>query len=173
MKPGDVLTPWVDPRLKSHPSLLSGHGLFAQVPIQAGEVLVIWGGTVFTHADILAGKANPETIAVLEKDLYLADPVGSALTDEYNVNHSCDPNSWMQDAITLIARFPIASGDEVTADYALWLYAQDWKLEPCQCGSPLCRGQVTSQDWQRPELQARYKGHFTPFLNRLITKYNP
>ena len=74
----------------------------------------------------------------------------------------------MLDAVTLAARRPIAAGEEITADYALWLFEQDWCLDPCRCGSPLCRGRVTSRDWQLPELQTRYAGHFTPFLNRLI-----
>jgi hypothetical protein len=168
MKPGEKFIPWVDPRLESCPSAIGGHGLFARAPICTGEILVVWGGTVFTRADILAGKANPETIAVLDEDLYLADPVDSTLTDEYTLNHSCDPNAWMLDAITLIARRPILAGEEVTADYALWLFDQDWRLELCHCGSPLCRGQVTDKDWRLPELQSRYAGHFTPYLNRLI-----
>lgn len=107
---------------------------------------------------------------MLERDLYLADPADAALADEYFLNHSCDPNAWMLDAVTLAARRPIAAGEEITADYALWLFEQDWRLDPCRCGSPLCRGRVTSQDWQRPELQSRYAGHFTPFLNRLIQR---
>lgn len=168
MKPDDILIPWVDPRLSSRPSPLGGRGLFACEPIQPGEVLLKWGGVVYSRADILAGKANPETIAVLDRDLYLADPLDAVLTDEYVLNHSCDSNAWMLDSITLAARRPIAAGEEVTADYALWLFEQDWKLDPCHCGSPFCRGQVTSQDWQLSELQSRYAGHFTPFLNRLI-----
>jgi SET domain-containing protein len=168
MKPGDILIPWIDPRMKSLPSALGGRGLFALAPIHIGEALIKWGGVVFTRAEILAGKANPETIAVLDRDLYLADPVDALLTDEYALNHSCDPNAWMLDAITVIARRPIAVGEEITADYALWLFEQDWKLDPCHCGSSLCRGQVTSQDWRRPELRARYHEHFTPYLNRLI-----
>lgn len=168
MKAGEKLVPWVDPRLESGPSPIGGTGLFAQSPMDSGEVLVVWGGTVFTSADILAGKANPETIAVLDDDLYLADPLDAALTEEYTLNHSCDPNAWMRDAVTLISRRPIARGEEVTADYAMWLFSQNWKLEPCLCGSPLCRGRVTDEDWRLSELQSRYAGHFTPYLNRLI-----
>ena len=84
------------------------------------------------------------------------------------MNHSCDPNIWMSDAFTLSARRRIEPGEELTADYALWLYDVDWVLDPCRCGSPLCRGRVTGRDWQLPELQVRYAGHFTPFINRLI-----
>ena len=34
------------------------------------------------------------------------------------------------------------------------------------CGSPLCRGVVTGEDWRRPELQARYGDHWIPALLR-------
>lgn len=143
-------------------------GLFSREPLSTGEVVIRWGGTVFTKEDIVSGKANLETIAVLDENLYLADPVNTSLTDEYALNHSCDSNLWLQDAITLVTRFPIAAGEELTADYALWLYEQNYTLDPCHCGSPRCRGKLTDTDWQIPELQARYAGHFSPFLNRLI-----
>ncbi|WP_267900285.1 hypothetical protein [Kribbella turkmenica] len=34
------------------------------------------------------------------------------------------------------------------------------------CGSALCCGVVTGEDWKRPELQARYGGHWIPALLR-------
>ncbi len=37
--------------------------------------------------------------------------------------------------------------------------------EPCRCGSPICRGIITGNDWQLQEVQERYQGHFSPFLN--------
>jgi hypothetical protein len=144
--------------------------LFACEPIRAGETVITWGGTVFSRAELLAGKANPETVAVLDQGLYLADPAGEPVADEYSLNHSCDSNLWMVDGFTLSARRAIPAGEELTADYALWLYEQDWLLEPCKCGSPVCRGKVTDRDWMLPELQARYTGHFSPYLNRLIAR---
>lgn len=170
MNHGTQLTPWIDPRLEVRASPIASYGLFAHQPIQAGEVVLIWGGTVYTRAEILAGKANTETIAILDDGLYLADPVDALPVEDYPLNHSCDPNLWMQDAITLIARRPIACDEELTADYALWLFDQDWKLDPCSCGSPLCRGRVTERDWLLPALQTRYAGHFSPYLNRLIQR---
>jgi uncharacterized protein len=168
MIPGTTLTPWIDLRLEMRPSPVAGQGLFALQPLQTGDVVIKWGGTVYTGAEVRAGKANPETMAVLDDDLYLADPAGEPPAGDYNLNHSCDPNVWMQDAITLVVRRPIAVDEELTADYALWLYGVDWRLDPCRCGSRLCRGRITSQDWRLPELQARYAGHFTPYLNHLI-----
>ena len=170
MEPGAKLIPWIDPRLEMRPSPIASRGLFACQPIQAGEAVLIWGGTVYTRANILAGKANPKTIAVLDADLYLADPIDAPILEDYSLNHSCNPNLWMRDAITLITRRSIARDDELTADYALWLFEQGWSLYPCYCGSPLCRKKVTDRDWMLPELQIRYAGHFTPYLNRLITR---
>jgi hypothetical protein len=40
----------------------------------------------------------------------------------------------------------------------------------CGCGTALCRGQVTGNDWQLPELQARYEGFFSPYLQRRIDR---
>ena len=168
--PGTTLSPWLRPGLEMRPSPIGGRGLFALDPIRAGEVVVVWGGQVFTRQDILDGKANPESIAILDEGLYLADPVDGPSPEDYAVNHACDSNLWMQDAITLAARRDITPGEELTADYALWLYDFDWFMEPCNCGSALCRGRVTGQDWQLPDLQARYAGHFTPLINHLIRR---
>jgi uncharacterized protein len=82
-------------------------------------------------------------------------------------NHSCDPNLWWIDAYTLAARRPIAVGEEVTNDYVTSTGSADFTLA-CRCGSPLCRGIITGQDWRRPELQARYGDHWVPaLLNRI------
>ena len=38
----------------------------------------------------------------------------------------------------------------------------------CACGTSLCRGRVTGEDWRNPELWERYAGHFSPYLERRI-----
>lgn len=62
----------------------------------------------------------------------------------------------------MFALRPILPGEELTADYALWLYDVDWALGPCRRSSPLCRERGSAADWQLPELQAGYAGYFTP-----------
>jgi hypothetical protein len=143
--------------------------MFAAQPICAGEVVIIWGGELFTADDIRAGKARMSSVAALDEDLYLADPVDAPDGPDYFLNHSCDPNVWMQDAVTLIARRNIAPGEELTADYALWEGNDAWTLPgECRCGSPLCRTIITGGDWRLVTLQQRYAGHFSPLLNRRI-----
>lgn len=168
--PGQVLVPWVSPTLIARPSPVQGVGLFAQTDIPAGVVLIVWGGTIYTGADLLAGKANPDSVAVLDENLYLADPADAAPQPDYPLNHACDPNLWLQDAVTLVTRRAVAADEELTADYALWLDDPAWVLQPCRCGSALCRRRITGRDWQIPALQQRYRGHFTPFLNLKISR---
>ena len=102
-----------------------------------------------------------------DDDLYSFEVRGN--DDGYFINHSCEPNVWMADAYTLIAKQKIKKGEEITVDYAIWeaneKYVSKWK---CKCGSSLCRGRVTGKDWQNKELQRRYKNHFSPLLNKYI-----
>jgi uncharacterized protein len=77
----------------------------------------------------------------------------------------------MKDEATLMARRNIETAEEITADYMMWEADEEfvaaWR---CNCGSPLCRGKVTGRDWKVVELQERYKGHFSPFLNERIKR---
>ncbi len=143
--------------------------MFAVRAIAKGEVVLKWGGTVYSKAEIKAGKAKPGTISVLAEGLYLADPPDTTTAVDYHINHSCDPNLWMRDEITLTARCDIAPGEELTVDYALWECDPSWSLDPCRCGSPLCRHRITGDDWRRADLQARYVGHFVPYINCMIS----
>ncbi|MBI5356696.1 hypothetical protein HZB78_03715 [Candidatus Collierbacteria bacterium] len=79
----------------------------------------------------------------------------------------------MKDAFTITAMRDIKIGEEITADYAIWEadenYISKWE---CNCGSAFCRQRVTGKDWRLPELQARYKNHFSPLINKRINKLN-
>lgn len=163
LRPGIVISPWMDPRLEVRDSPLHGRGLFARESFGSGEVALIWGGTVFTEAEIKAGKANPDSITLLEEGIYLGDLAGEDGAD-YPLNHSCDSNLWMRDAITLVTRDVIEEDEELTIDYALWETDPEWVLSPCGCGSPFCRRKVTGADWRLLELQDRYRDHFSPVI---------
>ena len=100
----------------------------------------------------------------LDDNLYSVEERGEAPT--YFMNHSCDPNVWMANAVTLVARRGIPSGAELTTDYALFEAVEDFEAEwECQCGSAHCRKRFTGKDWRIPELQERYAGHFLPLIS--------
>lgn len=161
---------WLDPRVVARVSSIDGMGLFATAPITTGEVVGILGGRVIDDADLrqIARTRSKYSSAAV------GEGVNLLLEDDEVIgrgNHSCDSNVWMRDALTLEARRDIATGDELTVDYALQTSIADWEMA-CNCGSPLCRRLIRGSDWMRPELQERYRDHFSPFLNERINGPN-
>lgn len=160
---------WLDPRLELRPSLIHGKGLIAVRPIKRGDVVIIFGGTLFAKEDIAAGKANDRTLMQVDEESWLGNRADEPLGEDYFINNSCDPNLWVQDEVTLTARRSIAAGEEATMDYAMHFADPAWTMrQPCSCGSSLCRGQIRGTDWMLDDLQKRYLGHFSPLLNQRI-----
>jgi hypothetical protein len=158
-----TLQSWIDPRIEICVSSIHGKGMFACEPIQKGEVVVVWGGQVFSEANIKAGKAKERSIVQIDEGFYIASKLDEPEElDEYT-NHHCDSNIWMQDEVTLVARRNIDKGEELTIDYALWETDPSWQML-CYCGSPSCRRVVTGNDWKLPELRIRYQEHFSPYI---------
>lgn len=54
-----------------------------------------------------------------------------------------------------ICRRDVAVNEELTYDYAMSEVAFS-RLPQCACGSALCRGKVTKDDYKLPELRRRY-----------------
>jgi uncharacterized protein len=160
---------WISSKIEIKESALGGAGMFAKEEIQAGEKAVIFGGVYTDENGAEQAQKQGKLVMQWDDDLWSVEERGDDPT--YFVNHSCDPNLWMQDAFTLIARKDIQRGEEITADYALWEadegFVSQWA---CHCGSPRCRGKVTGKDWQLPELQQTYQQHFSPFINKRISQ---
>jgi len=161
---------WVSSKVEIKKSPLGGKGMFAKDFILPGEKVIIWGGTrIFTKQDIDTGKTRPHSVAGIDEGLYLAGAADEPAEETDFTNHSCDSNLWMKDAVTLIAKREIKPGEEITADYALWEGDENWKANwECHCGSRFCRHKITGQDWKIPEVQERYKDHFSTFINKRI-----
>ncbi len=159
-------TSWLTPKLDVRRSPIEGLGLFAREPIDAGEPVAVMGGETMTDeqfARFLAG-AERWSAAAIDEDLNLVQDLDDPLA---RGNHSCDPNLWMADELTLVARRDVGADQEATIDYALMTVDDAWSMA-CRCGSAECRGVVTGRDWRRADLQARYRGHFSPFIGRRI-----
>ena len=167
---------WADPRLEMRPSPIDGKGIFAKKDIRKGELLMIWGGVLIDQEEYTDHweKYRHATLVQIDEEHYiglLATDTSESI-DEY-LNHSCDPNSWLMDEVTVVARGDINAGEEVTMDSALWNDDEDEDYSQngqCSCGSLLCRKKVTPNDWKLPELQKRYEGHFSPFIVRRIQR---
>ncbi len=166
---------YISPKVKIINSNIEGGGMFATSTIKKKEVVVVWGGTWgidYTDKNG-AENARKEGKLVMHWDhgLYSVEVRGQDPT--YFINHSCDSNLWMKDAFTLVARTDIKKGEELTADYALWEANENHVMKwECKCGSPFCRKRITGKDWRLKNLQGRYKGHFSPLINKRVSKVN-
>jgi uncharacterized protein len=154
---------WLHPDVVVGSSAIDGSGLFARRPLAEDETVVVLGGTVIDDAE-LSRLRRHSSFAVGEGINLRQDEDDPA---RYG-NHSCDPNMWLTDEVTLVARRPVEAGEELTVDYAT-MTVVPWQME-CSCGSARCRGVATGDDWRRPDLRERYAGRFSPFINARIAR---
>jgi hypothetical protein len=136
--------------------------LFTEHALHAGVVVARLGGT----------PVDNQALADLQPHSSLSIGEGTSLVQGADdpaqfMNHSCDSGCWMADEVTVVTRRSIGAGEEVTLDYALVSADPEWRME-CQCGSDLCRGVVTGNDWKLPDVQERYRNHFSPFINQRV-----
>ena len=106
---------------------------------------MIWGGTLRDREAAGRARVEGKLVMQLDENIYSVELRGEDET--YFMNHSCDSNVWMTDAVTLVARKTIPIGEELTVDYALFEVVEDFTAEwECVCGSTVCRKQVTGRD---------------------------
>ena len=143
-----------------------GKAVYARETIEPGELVGVWSGRIIPAEalDELPEAIRRHTVQV-EEGLYLASFSADEPPDF--INHSCEPNAGLDGQIALVALHRIHPGDEVTIDYAMCDGSPYDEFE-CACGSAICRGRVTGEDWRNPELWERYAGHFSPYLERRI-----
>lgn len=165
----EPLTMWIDRRIVLRRSAIQGVGTFAVAPIPAGQLLILTtGGLVVTP------EARQSGMAELEADMYNEEslPGGQSIVTpkvfHYYINHCCEPNaldmSRSPNVTQYVAWRDIQAQEEVTTDYGL----VGASIERCRCESPSCRGQVTLDDWQLPQLQQRYRGYFPQHMDQKL-----
>ena len=159
---------YFSPKTEKRESPIDGRGLFAREPITRGETVVLKGGYVMTRAqrDEADSRLGPAEIQITE-DLYL----GAIREEEregcmIHLNHSCDPNLGVEGQIAFVALRDIDAGEELTCDYAM---TDDEPYEmDCNCGAPDCRRMITGFDWKLPEVQRKYDGYFSWYIQRRL-----
>jgi len=143
-----------------------GWGSVATEPIAAGETVAAFGGRCMTRVELDTLERSRQRRSIqIDDDLYMAGPEVAEPAD--HVNHSCAPNCGMSGSVVVVALRDIDVGEQLTYDYAM-SDGSDYDEFECACGQPGCRGKVTGGDWMLPELQLRYRGHFSPYLARRI-----
>lgn len=162
-------TSYLSPKLEAQPRPgKGGFGVYAQQPVQKGELLAVWGGRVVDADELAQLPSVTQRHSIQVEDGFYLVPISPAEPADY-VNHSCDPNAGMAGQISLAARRDIQPGEEVNYDYAM-SDGSDYDEFVCSCGAANCRGRITGEDWRDPTLQERYAGYFSPYLQRRIDR---
>lgn len=162
---------WMNPKLAIKQSKTNDYGIFTIQPITKNERLIVFGGTIMTEEQILNLSKNQITYALqIDDDLWIHSNKDDKTAAEADyLNHSCNPNAGFKNIITLIAMRNIAIDEEITIDFAMvverFIGMNDF---PCHCNSSSCRKMVKGTDWQLKELQQKYYGYFSPYLQLKI-----
>jgi uncharacterized protein len=169
---------WINPKLGVKSARrVSYKSIFAKAPISEGERLAILGGHVMKIEDEPEFSADRKDLAVqIDEQFVIGTKCENEIEDTDFFNHSCNPNAGFKGQIFLVAMRDIPAGEEVTFDYAMVLHKaagmpKSYEFK-CLCGSPQCRVKVTNNDWKIPELQERYDGFFSWYLQEKISRLN-
>jgi hypothetical protein len=165
---------WLHPDLEKRDSSTHGGGIFARAAIRKDVRLALFGGKVMLIDEMYQLPADLQRFTMQIEERFVLGPAGTVQEDTDFFNHSCDPNSGFKGQVFLVAMRDICAGEEVTFDYAMTV-AESVGSEmvfsmECGCGSALCRKRITEQDWKLPDLQERYRGYFSPYIQEKIER---
>jgi uncharacterized protein len=167
---------WMNPKLEIRETGKIGKGVFVKTgTIEKDEMLFVMGGSILTIEDEnnLSGVVEDKPIEISE--YFSIGPRNAAelkRMPQHYVNHSCNPNAGFKGQIFMVAMREIMTGEDIAYDYAMVMHSNPESTSfftmQCLCGQPNCRGVITEDDWQRPELQHRYNGYFQWFLQEKL-----
>ena len=146
------------------------YGIFATRAVAEGERIVAFEDEphhIVTRAHVEANWDERRKSWFARYAWPLTDEVWVTWSDDPNewrpFNHSCDPSAWL-DGLDVVARRPIARGDEITLDYATF-YDERMPAFSCSCGASECRGTVRGDDCLA-DFVARYGTHVSDHIRR-------
>ena len=156
------------PGLVINQSSIEGKGCFSRVQFKRGRKIAEYRGEKISDAEANR-RANRRKLRICAINNRWSLDGSRGGNGTHYINHSCEPNLWMENESTLVALRDISTGEEVTMDYAMHFADPKWEMRnECRCGSLLCRQIITGRDWKLKDLQDRYKDHFSPLLNKRI-----
>ena len=166
-----MIVSYLSPKAEARRSELDGRGAFSIAPIAAGEMVALFGGHVYDLATYEKLSPQLQAITISIWPGFQMGPVeDSEIGDADFVNHSCAPNCGIKGQLMVVALTDIPAGVELTFDYGTVLVEHGdgvFRMD-CRCGTPSCRGQITSDDWRIPELRRRYAGYLSVAVQALV-----
>ena len=138
-------------RIQVRRSGVHGRGVFAEVAIAQGEIILEYAGEVIDWDEAL--RRHPRDPSDPNHTFYFHLEDGRVIDGGVRgnsarwINHACDPNCESEESdgrIFIRALRDIAAGEELSFDYRLVIDARHTpklkKAYACRCGSPKCRG---------------------------------
>jgi|ERR1700733_1665329 len=164
---------WSSIKVEAHSINGTKTGVFAKAPIRTGDTVAIFGGTIMNKAAVLALPTEHRPYVLQIDDNAWIGGNRNQLEIVDHINHSCDPNVGIKGNIILVAMRDITVGEEITFDFAT-VITQWAGMDPITCNyaSPQCRKIILADDWQKKELQEKYKGYFSSYIQEKIAALN-
>ncbi len=164
---------WRSPKIEVRTDTLAGRGVVAINNIAKDEIVAVKTGHIMRQDEVKRVSAAVGDFALQIDDEFYLSPRYANEVDDMTVfiNHSCDPNVGFRGQVVYVAMRDIRSGEELCHDYSMER-SDDYQLD-CHCGSALCRGRISGDDWKLAELQARYGDYFSVYLANRIKLANP
>lgn len=127
-----------------------GKGLFAKKDLEEGSVICRITGKQLNFTQTLLLKEKESHCIQVDLDKYiLCEP------PFLYSNHSCNPNSAINEHLELFALKNINAGEEIFWDYSTSMLERHWTMK-CHCGENNCRGIITDFDLLPAAVQSNY-----------------
>jgi uncharacterized protein len=157
---------WLTPKAQMRVTPGKGTGSFAISKISNGEIVASFGGNVIDQSELVKYSDDRVSRSLqLNSDTYLLS--GNIPEPGDMINHSCEPNCGIAGTSSVEALRNIEIGEEITFDYAM-TDSSKYDEFICACEKNGCRDKITGIDWQKEELQARYRNYFSSYIEKLI-----
>jgi hypothetical protein len=141
-----------------------GGGLYTREPIQCGEVVASFDGSVYQWGHTVEVLSNDPPLYIRDHAIQFGPGISrdSAGGLGRYANHSCAPNCGIKDFFNIVAMVDLPVDTEITWDYAM-TENNDW-LMICNCGAPGCRKLITGYRNLPPEVRTSYTGFISQWL---------
>ena len=161
---------WLSPKCRVAASPLQGFGVFAAENFNLGELVAVWGGVIYTAAEIEAlGEQFPHFRThpfEVTAGFFMGSTSLTAIDDAERFNHSCSPTVGVKGQILVLTRRAVTAGEELTFDYD----TTDLSPHPfqCRCGAEACRQTIDGSAWQAKDFRQRNEGWFSWYIQEKI-----
>jgi hypothetical protein len=161
---------YVNPKVECRHSEGKGKGLFAIEKISKDEIVSISGGVIIESKDWAKFRETNGDYAYFIDEKFLIAPLNPEdPSDDWRMNHCCEANCGLNGQIIFVAMRDIEVGEELFFDYAMTETDPDYSLD-LHCDKSTCRKHVTGNDWKNPEIQKKYSGYFSLYIEKKISR---